>query len=221
MRYNLILFLILLITTTVNGQEVILTKDLEAWSNIEINKKIKKRYELDIEHETRFNQSISAFRSSLFEIELARDCGKNLEIGVDSRYKLLKKDCYDKENRIRYGMFIRQKFFKEKLITVIGTAKYQREYHKTIKDYNTYWKFRLKLTADLKRGYSPYFSSEIVRTQELYETPYFDTYRMWLGTKKKLRRNSFSLALGYNQELNSKYPKSTWIFRLKYNIDFK
>lgn len=219
-RYFIFLLFILCITLA-NGQVIKLTEDLEGWQSIEIKKNIKKNYKLFFEQENRFNQSLTAFKSSLLEVKLAKDCGNNLELGISGRFKLLNKDEDKLDNRIRYGIYIRQRLFKTDLFKAQATIKYLREYISSIEDYNTFWRYKLKLVLDLKKGYKPFFSSEIFRIQEIHRTPYFGTYRMWIGSKKKLNNNAVSLAFGYDRELKSKYPKTTWMIKFKYFIDFK
>lgn len=221
MRYTFFLFLSFFITSIAVGQEIKITNDLEAWAGIGFKKKLHKRYKLTVDQETRFNKSMSAFKSSLCEVKLIRDCAKNLELGISGRYKYFNKGENIHQNRFRYGLFANQQLFKRGLLKAEATVKYQQEFLTSMQDYNFFWKYRLKLTANLKNDYKPYFSSELFRIREVCRTPYFETLRMWLGTKKKLKNNTFSLALGYDYELNSEYPKSTWIMRLNYMFSSK
>jgi hypothetical protein len=218
MRYYFGLILILLSAYSSIGQEVKVTRDFESWNGIEFEKRINKRYDLLVEQETRFNRSLSSFKSSLIEIKMVRDCGGKFEMGVSGRYKLFNKGDDGLQNRIRYGVFGSKQIFKTKRLKAKGTIKYQREFLSSFNDYDSFWKFKLKLSANLKNGYKPYFSSEIFRVQELCRTPYFETIRLWIGTKKMLKKNEVSVALGYDHELNSKFPKSIWMLKLNYCI---
>lgn len=203
----------------VKSQTIKITEDLEGWSNISLKKKMGSSYTLKLDQETHFNNSLSKYKNTSSEISFSTKCNKTFDLGLTGRYKYIRDRENNFSNRYRYGLFIRTQIFKTKKLKFINIIKYQKEYHNSSEDYKSYWKFKLKSLYKLTKHYKIFVSSELFRVTELCRSPYFETSRSWLGISKKINKNSLSIALGYEKELLSAFPKSLWLIKIKYSIE--
>lgn len=203
----------------VESQTVKITDDLEGWGNISLKKNIGSTYTLKLDQEIRFNNSLSKYKNSASELSFSVKCNKRFNLGLTGRYKFIRDRENNISNRYRYGLFIRTQIFKNKKLKLLNTIKYQKEYNKSVEDYKSYWKFKLKSLYKITNTYKIFASSELFRVTELCRTPYFETSRSWIGISKKINKNDLSIALGYEKELLASFPKSLWLIKIKYSIE--
>ncbi len=217
-RLLFIFILMMFVQSMAQAQKMKITKDLESWTSLSLSKDLNQKYNISLEQELRLNRNALKFKSTNTELFLSRKLDKGIWAGIALRYKHLKKVEEESVNRYRYGIFTKVRLLKNKYFKLYAFVKYQKEFSNTINDYTDFWKFKIKSTFKLKEPYSLVVSSEIFREREICKSPVFETSRNFIGLKRKLKNGNILLALGYDRELEGRFPASIWFIKLKYNL---
>jgi hypothetical protein len=159
-----------------NSQETTLSRDLECWAAIGIQKKlIDKKLTLGLHEQLRFDHDMNRLNQFFTNIEANYEVYKNLGVGVG--YRFIKsgdiEDGFLSEHRVNADISYRKKIDRLK---VEGRIRYQSRSNAQYKEYPVQkYRFRLKFNYNIKNWkYDPFFAAEMFHAKESYVVNYID-----------------------------------------------
>ncbi len=219
---TIILTVILFMSEWSFGQgEMIEVKDLETWSSLNLKYKIDEKWDIALQGQLRLDNNSSEVSQYFGQLELGYSPFKHFEFGGALRY-IKKNDntgaIQGYEDHFRYhldGVFKHKKNnFKFKY-----RARYQNKNELGSDDVaKKYFRFKAGIDYNIRKWkFDPELSGELFRPLGSESDNQLDGYRLTLGTSFKVYKSSkIGIYYRYEKELNTGYPKTTNIIRLKY-----
>ncbi|SHH32615.1 Protein of unknown function [Wenyingzhuangia marina] len=208
------------------GQDTIVVRDMETWSSVGLKHKINKKWTALLEGELRLNNNSSEIKKYFGQFELEYSFSKHFEFSGGLRYT--KEN--DNKGRIQgYRDHFRYNFdgvYKQKINDL--SLKYRIRYQNS-KELNEDDKLkeivRFKVDAEYnikKWKLDPELSGELFRSVGSESNNQLESYRITLGTTFDIHKSAkMKLFYGFDNELNTEFPKAVSILGVKYIYNLK
>jgi len=224
-RQVLLIILLLLILSPLDGQESKVVSDLGLWTGITLEKSLKKDWTFSLKQEVRLKEDVSRFNNTFTQAGIRYRLNKNF--ALEGKYRLTwdKKDEGHFELKSRYSFDLRYKG-RLKYISVYYRLRYQKEVEgmdllSFDVPYEKYLRNRLTLRYTDFKKFEPFVSAEIFQLFEPNSDPRFHYWRFLAGVRYEPGKiGTFQLAYGFNHELNAELPATYYIFKLNYTYEF-
>jgi len=225
-RYKLLLIL-LSITLSVSAQDnIVVTSDFESWSTIGISKKIGD-FKLSLDENLRLHENSTSIDKFFTDVGVSYKINKYIKLGTNYRFYRNKTTSGDYKNQHRFSGDLKLSYGLDRF-DFSYRARLQNkdeDFYKSDLSDNNVNNFRNKLQVEYdikKTKFEPYVSAELFRRFGDSQADYFNKYRLTIGMKYELKKiGEFNLFYRFDKELNSTYPKSTYIVGLGYSYKFK
>ncbi len=203
--------------------------DLESWTGFNIEYKVNKFIELNLEEQIRLKDNLSAVDNYFFQPEISVDLFKFLS--WNTAYRFIRENDnkgkiqgYENHNRIQTELEIEQEISR---VTLKARARYQYkiEFGPDIVDAEPSQAIRYRLKADYnirKWKMDPEISAEIFRSFRDPDQSGNYRYRLFAGSELELSKKlDLGFAYGYSHSLNSEEITIRHIasLGLKYSIN--
>lgn len=209
---------------SVCSQEQKVVRDLALWTEVQLNKSIFRDLQFSVSQHFRFNKNISGFEDYIADAELTYSINKNFSIGTNGRYTRNKHYNQIVENDYRYDLNFEYDTKIRHNFKIYYRLKYQKEFYgsSVFNEYLNYHQTtirnRIKGGWDFNKYHRLYSSAEIFRMNKQSRDFYFSKYRLFIGDDISTRIGDIDAAFGFEQELNSLYPLTCYIFKLAYQF---
>jgi hypothetical protein len=223
MKKTLIIIFYLLIPNFIFSQQIKVTRDFGSWAVVNIQKKLSKDFEINLEQQLRFYTNSTKIDDYIIDFGSKYKINKNFKLGANFRYTYNKKRWKETENNYRYNLDLH---YKGKVSTKLKLY-HRLRYQKNITDVFSVTQTNVNLSKirnKLKIGYKInknnmlYFSGEIFKSIEIFKTPYFNKTRFYLGDVIKTKIGDFNCSFGYEQEVNTDYPLNFLFLKIVYTL---
>jgi hypothetical protein len=221
----LIILVIFLIDIPARAQESKVTRDLELWTGVEIEKEFLKDWQFSLKQEFRFKKNISEINNFFTQAGLKYTINKNFSLEGKYRYIRNRKSDGLYENRSRYSFDLN---YKGKMDFI--TVKYRLRYLKEVESmhllsrteqYEKYFRHRVIVEYNDFRKVEPFLSGEIFQLHELYQYPEWKWFVALTGIRYKMQNiGELKFAYGFGRELNSTVPYCGFLVRVNYIYEF-
>lgn len=207
------------------SQQIKVVNDIGFWGGINIEKKLSKDFEINLEQQIRLHTNATEIDDYIVDFGGKYKMNKNFKFGANLRYVYNNKRLEDAENNYRYNLDL---LYKGKLISKLKLYyrfRYQHEYVYPSSVYpitNIHYsgirnKIRIQYRANDQNDI--YISGELFRLLQIYREPYFKKIRFYVGDNLKTKIGRFNLSLGYEQEINTNHPLSFFFIKAKYTLE--
>ena len=207
------------------AQETKVVKDFELWSGVEIEKSIKKDWNIHFKEEIRLQKDASQINTIFSQLGIDYRINKNFSL--EGRYRYIKNQnklgIYEDHSRYSLGID-----YKGALRNF--SIKYRLRYQKKVEslkllDNNELFEknVRNRITVEYKRfkNIKPFISAELFQLHQLYETPKFDFIRYQAGLSYDVGPiGKFKVSYGIERELEDALPFTNFILSINYNYNF-
>jgi len=224
------LFVGLITSLTLNAQTqdgtIVVTQDIESWTNIGLKFELHKKFIIGINQGIRFNKNATQLDQLLTEANFKYKPTSYLNFGLGLRYISDKggNGVFDNDFRINLDAIFKHKVksfklqyrFRYQNKNEIGLSTTEGDYFKH------YLRLKAGVTYSIKNWkLDPKFSTEIFRDMTKI-TGGFDNLRFTLGTAYNFKKfGKLGLYYRFERELGFTYPKTTSIIGLNYVYTFK
>ena len=205
--------------------QIVVTSDFESWSSFTFKTKFSKQFSMNLEQGFRFNRNSSELDQALTEINFTSELPSNFRIGAGFRYikDQSKNNSFDNDfrfnidasynnkiNRLKYKIRLRYQNKNE-----IGYSIEEGD------EFKSFARAKLSLEYNIKNWkLDPRISTETFRS--LRSDGQFEKYRFTIGTNYNLKKmGEFGIFYRIENELNTNYPKTTYIAGINYTYTFK
>lgn len=221
------LFLFFLLPFSTIAQSV--TTDLESWTGFNLEYKVNKFIEINLEEQLRLKDNLSAIDNFFFQPEVSIDVFKFLTWKTAYRFirendNTGKVQGYENHNRFQTDLEFEQDI-RRLTLKLRARYQYKKEFGPDIMDAEPNQAIRYRLKADYnirKWKLDPEFSAEIFRTfRDPNQTGNY-RYRLFIGSELELSKKlDLGFAYGYSHSLNSEDVEIRNIasLGLKYSIN--
>lgn len=207
------------------GQEQRVVRDLGLWSELKLNKEVINDFELSLGQHLRFNKNISSFDDYIFDLELEYSINKSFAVGAVGRYE--RNRHYDEtvENDYRYDLFFKFDTKINEKAKFYYRLKYQKKFYDSavfnefLNYYESTYRNRIKLGYQGFKNHQQYISAEIFRLIKKSRDPYFSKYRIFAGNTLPVDKHNLDVALGYEHDLNHRYPLDFFIIKIQWQFE--
>lgn len=224
MRNPYFIIILLFFSFSLFSQEVKVTRDLGAWGGVDIEKKLHKDFEINLEQQVRFYSDVTRFDDYIADLGGKYRINKNFKLGANLRYTYNAKRKKENENDFRYNLDLLYKGRISDKFTFYYRLRYQQEFVNLFSEYQkTNYRYsairnRVKIQYKLDKINDLFFSAELFRQIELFRDPYNNLVRVYLGDNINTKIGKFCCALGYEQEINSCNPLSFFFLKTIYTV---
>jgi hypothetical protein len=223
----LIAFLCLLFLNKSFAQEnTVIVSDLETWSSIKVSKKVWK-LNISLEEELRLNRNSSQIDLFFTDLGVSYKINKYVKMGTDYRFYRTLTNSGDFETRHRFSGEVKLNY-DIKRFDVSYRLRFQNKdedfYKSDLSDNNlSNLRNKIKIDYNIKKSkFNPYLSAELFRRLARSDADYFNKYRLTLGTTYTFKNiGSINIFYRFDKELNTTYPKSTYILGVGYSYKIK
>lgn len=224
--FRILFFLLLLVVSgQLAAQETKVVRDLQLWTGATVEKSLGKAWTLSLKEEIRFKKDISEINNFFTDAGIGYRINKNFALEGAYRYTRDKKSDDSYENLTRYNLDL---IYKGRLSSI--TLAYRLRYQKEVEGFNLieqgtnyekYVRNRIKISYTDFKKIKPYVSFELFQLFEYAKPADFEYFRVQGGIKYEPGKlGSFTLAYGFNRELNSEEPALISMLRINYAYEF-
>lgn len=225
-RYNIVIVLLLFVQT-MQGQQLKKVLDSGAWFGVKVDYKFAKNYTASFLQDVRLFNAFTTLSKTNTQLGLTYKIDKNFSIGGDVRYIIDRKNGNIYTQDLRYNIDLQVKVKLNKKIRLQYRTRVQQK-HENLFPYNlnrkqetiANWRNRIKLTYKLKDN-KIYTKAELFREFVVYRQPYFNKLRLMVGDQIDTKIGELDVSLGYERELNIRYPLRFLFVKLYYIINLK
>lgn len=216
------LFILLLILKPLLGQE----KDFQLWTSFEIGGKIYKKLDFSFEEEARFTNNASQIKKYYSQPGISYKISKKLSATIAYRY--INQYKTDRTISSKY-YYIAEVSYSNKFdrLRFKTRTRYAAKYSRFVADEGlispqNYLRQKFDFKYNLNKSpFSPFVSFEIFFPLNNPFSNYADTYRTAIGTDYKInKKQSVSISLLNDLEINVEEPLNAWVIALKYGFEF-
>lgn len=204
--------------------DTIVIRDLETWSSATFQIKFNEKLSLSLSPQLRLQENSSKLEKYFADLKMDYELNKNLEFSLGYRFLSESKNSGIQWAH-RYNIDGKYKFEINRF-----NGYLRLRYQSGIAfndDKENVWEnhFRLKTKVDYNIKdwkIDPYISGEIFRLSGKNVDAQFDKIRLTIGSSYKFnKKHSISFFYGGEKQLNTTYPKTTYIVGLGYKFTFK
>jgi hypothetical protein len=224
MHKTTVLILFLLITFVAFPQQIKVTRDCGIWGGFNVEKKLSKDVEINLEQQLRFYSNATKLDDYIIDFGGKYTLNKNFRLGANVRYIYDAKRWKDAENNFRYNFDLHYNGNISAKLKLFYRVRYQKEFvelfadHLTPYDYYSGIRHKLKMRYNLNKKNKLFISGELFRLMETFKTPFYNKLRFEFGNEMKTGIGIFNFAFGYEQEINTNYPLSFFYLKTIYTL---
>jgi opacity protein-like surface antigen len=206
-------------------QETKVVKDLELWTSAGISKKLNKHWKISFDQEVRLTNEMSEFDTWFTDLGVDYKLNKHFRLGTNYRFYQIKEDDNQFKTKHRISADIK---FKQKIdrftieYRLRGQNKDEDFLESTTNDNIFNIRNRISLSYNINHWKAdPFFDAELYRRMYTLQDGKFSKLRWTMGVEFPLYKNSeVKLFYRIDNELNTNYPKDTFIIGLGYKYSF-
>lgn len=224
MKQILSLLFFLVSSHAIFGQQIKTVRDIGFWGGVNVEKKLSKNFEINLEQQLRFYNNLTELDDYLVQFGAKYKINKHFKIGADLRYTRDAKRFNPTENNYRYNLDLDYRIKLSKKLKLSYRLRYQQAFVKELPEYGQSFsrvaniRNKIKMNYKLNDNNSLHFSAELFRRIEAFRTPYFNQFRLYIGNEFKTKTGKFNFALGYEQEVNTEYPLTFFFLKTTYTL---
>jgi hypothetical protein len=224
MKKAIIIMFYLLISNSIFSQQIKVTRDFGYWAVVNIQKKLSKDFEINLEQQLRLYTNATTIDDYILDFGSKYKMNKNFKLGANIRYIYNKKRWNETENNSRYNLDLNYKGNISTKLKLYYRLRYQKDITNVLSETQmTNVNFssirnRIKIGYKINKNNRLYFSGEIFRSMEIFKSPYFNKTRFYLGNVIKTKIGDFNCSFGYEQEINTDYPLSFFFLKTVYTL---
>lgn len=214
----------LLVSVNLYSQQIKVTSDFGFLGGINIEKRLSKDLEVNLEQQLRFYSNATKFDDYCIDMGGKYKMNKNFKLGANLRYTYDSKLWKDKVDNYRYNFDLHYNWNISDRLTFCNRLRYQHEFENLFtesRSTNMHYatiRNRVKFNYKVSNRHEGYFSAELFRLKETFREAYFNKVRFFLGDEFNSEKGKFSLSIGYDQEINSTYPLSFLFLKTIYTL---
>ncbi|MGY5354510.1 DUF2490 domain-containing protein [Wenyingzhuangia sp. IMCC45467] len=217
---------ILLFSLATYGQDTIVVRDLETWSSINLKYKVNKKWAVALQGQLRLENNSSEVSQYFGQLDLEYKLSKRFELSGGLRY-IKNNDNTGKvqgyEDYFRYHV---DGTYEHKInnIDFKYRIRYQNRNELSVEDeLKETLRFKAEAVCNIKKWkLDPELSGELFRSIGAASENQLESYRITLGTTFKVHKSAkMKLFYGFDNELNTTYPKAVNIVGVKYTYTLK
>jgi hypothetical protein len=217
------ILIFLLVANHCIAQEIKTVRDIGLWSRIGLDYKVNKDWQFSAAQEVRTNNNASRIQKSITDFDLGYRINKKFDLSGGLRYAYNRERDNSFSHNIRYNLDFKFKTELAKNFDLQYRFRYQSNYENPFTGFSDFEQTskarnRIKLEYD-KKKHEPYFGAEIFRSFVYYRKPWFSSLRLTLGDKFDTKFGEFNLGMGYEREINLKFPLNFIFLRMNYSIE--
>lgn len=224
-KYRNLLAILLFSIFFMNNGYAQSTNDLQGWSSIGVDYKLKK-WDFELEEQLRLDENISEISEYFTQFETAYEMFDGFKLGAGLRY-IRENDnegnVQGYENHFRYHFDAKYKH-KINRFSLRYRLRYQNKNELGVDEFA---KQNIRLKAGLKYNIKnwkldPQFAAEIFNHFEKEEASHFSKYRLTFGTEYDFKKwGTLGAYFRIENELNVADPEQISIIGLKYKYSIK
>lgn len=225
MKKAIIIIFYLLISNSIFSQQIKVTRDLGYWAIVNIQKKLSKDFEINLEQQLRFYTNATKIDDYIIDFGSKYKMNKNFKLGANFRYVCNKKRWKETENNYRYNLDLHYKGNMSKKLKLYYRLRYQKDItdvfsatQMTNVNFSSI-RNKIKIGYKINKKNRLYFSGEIFRSIEIFKSPYYNKTRFYLGNVIKTKIGNFNCSFGYEKEVNTNYPLSFFFLKTVYTLN--
>jgi len=224
MKKASIIILSLILSNTLFSQQINVTRDSGFWGGINIEKKICKDFEINLEQQLRYYSNATKFDDYIIDFGSKYRMNENFKLGANFRYTYNAKRWKETENNYRYNFDLHYKGNITKKLKLYYRLRYQQEYvnlFSELQSTNIHYsaiRNKIKVQYRLSKMNKLYISGELYRLIETFKEPYFNIIRFHIGDNIKTKIGRFNCSFGYAQEIYTKGPLSFFFLKTIYTL---
>ncbi len=219
---RLIFLLFIIFSFHAYPQEIKITRDLAMWTELELEKSLFNKFDVNIRQELRMCHTISRIDDYIADIGIRYSIDKHFRIGVNGRYTCNLKRVGNFENNFRYNLDFCYLTNKIRSFRLYYRLRYQKEYIDpfTYKpnqhEYHSAVRNQIEVKYFFNNSCLLFSSAELFRQIDVFKEPEFNKWRFFIGHQYNFHYGNVHLALGMEREINTRYPCSMYIVKLGY-----
>lgn len=220
-----IIILYLFISNFLFSQQIKVTRDFGIWGGVNIEKKLNKNFQINLEQQLRFYTNITKFDDYIIDLGGKYKMNKNFKLGANLRFVHNQKRTKEAENNLRYNLDLNYNGEISKKLKFYYRLRYQQTFVNFFSSHqsNTNVKkssvrHKTSIQHKINKKNKVYFSGELFRLIEQFREPYFNKVRFYIGDKFKSKIGKFNCALGYEQEINTDNPLSFFFIKTIFTL---
>lgn len=195
--------------------------DAGLWLSININKKINKKWSVNISQGFRYNENITELGSFFTDIGATYKINKTIRLSGNYRYayKRLLDNTYSQRHRFYADINIRSKLYFLQIIYRIRIQNQFKEFAQLSEEnvLKYYLRNKLSLIYPINKNWNYYISFENY-TPLFNEILFTDNIRYTVGTEYSINKSSsFEISYIIQKEYNVKNPYTYYVLGLSYN----
>jgi hypothetical protein len=199
-------------------------KDFAIWPNLNIEKKINKRFHVHNKQQIRFNENASRLDNAYNRVGITYKQNPSLNYSFSYVFSLKNKpEIIDKRNRFLVDVTFKKKIYRTlsfyyRSRTQVQFVNYYSSTNGTIPE----WDWRNKFTLKLKYyNLKPYISTEVL--YNFKDSEGFDDFkrtRYYVGCEFMInQKESFQIYYLFQHQYNVRTPTDSYVLGLGYNIE--
>ncbi len=202
------------------------TNDAGLWASINLEKKINKKFSVQLGEELRFYENYSELGSFFTEASLEYKLNKTF--GFSAGYRFTNKrrvdDSYSMRHRFLVNATAKRKF---KQLNAGLRLRYQSQFSDYYSDAEgqipaNYFRAKLAFKYDLNKKYTPFISGELFTNTNRPEGILMDNYRIEAGIEYEFSKvSSLQLSYIFNKEVQVKDPWTLYVIGVSWNYVLK
>lgn len=203
--------------------DTIVVRDIESWTSGSFQYKLNKKWSFKLSPQLRLQENSSQMERLLVDTDIEYNLNKHFEFGFGYRFN----SKYKKsgiQNGQRWNLDATYKFDFNRFDAGIR-LRYQsgRDFAPEDPSWENHFRLKTKLEYNIKHWkLDPEITGEIFRLSGKNVDGQFDKMRFTIGSSYKFsKQHSVSIFYGYQQELNTTYPKTTYLVGLGYKYTLK
>lgn len=220
------IFLLGLITLTGFSQseyDTIVIRDLESWTSGSFQYKLNKKWSFKVSPQMRLQHNSSQMERFLVDADAEYDLNKHFEFGFGYRLNSKYKNS-GIQNGHRWNLDATYKFDINRFDAGIR-LRYQsgRVFASEDPSWENHFRLKTKVQYNIKKWkLDPEITGEVFRLSGKGVDAQFDKMRFTIGSSYKFsKQHSVSFFYGFQKELNTTYPKTTYLVGLGYKFTLK
>ena len=196
-------------------------RDAKIWTNFKIEKKITKKFSLELSEELRLFNNVSEAESFFTDFGVVYKHNKYIKFSINYRFlnKRLLNDNFSMRHRYYVDLSLKKKY--KRVIASLRT-RFQSQYKDVYRSDNwqtpnNYFRNKVNFEIDLDKKYTPYLNVELFYQLNNNKGNVIDNVRYSVGFDYEINKKvSWGLFYMYEQEYNVKNPFQNFIGGLNF-----